>query len=157
MRFDPELSICGLLGVNLCRESRQNTPRCLTERTRTLLSDGRPLQSQRRSHFSSACQLGISTTASAAGPKSPPPPPPDSSANLGGPPALPFKQRTSLTTQRRPPAFLAGHMALDARPRSEYRGVPTFQPDGRFVGGISCGLSCQRGMITGRDRWIIHL
>jgi len=73
MRFDPELSICGLLGVNLCRESRQNTPRCLTERTRTLLSDGRPLQSQRRSHFSSACQLGISTTASAAGPKSPPP------------------------------------------------------------------------------------
>ncbi|TNN76918.1 hypothetical protein EYF80_012764 [Liparis tanakae] len=40
-------------------------------------------------------------------PKSPPPPPPDSSANLGGPPALPFNQRTSLTTQRRPPAFLA--------------------------------------------------
>lgn len=37
--------------------------------------------------------------------------------------------------------------------------VPTFQPDGRFVGGISCGLSCQhtnnycRSTVTGCDRW----
>ncbi|KAF3841486.1 hypothetical protein F7725_007348 [Dissostichus mawsoni] len=59
-------------------------------------------------------------------------------SNLKPPPHTP--------TQCRPPAFLAASHGSLARPvlpqaeRSVYHRVPTFHPDGRFVGGISCGL-----------------
>lgn len=34
---------------------------------------------------------------------------------------------------------------------SSAKSVPTFQYDGRFVGGISCGLSCQHRTITAQQ------
>ena len=88
-----------------------------------------------------------------------PNPLPKSSANLGGSPPLSSNHwPVPLPPSLRPSVGLqhssVRHMALELRrccpgPRdSSTSAVPTFQPGGCFVGGISCGLSCQRGTIT---------
>lgn len=77
-----------------------------------------------------------------------------SSANFCGFPTAVLQTltlRLPFLTRRRPPAFLAAshgpRAQLGLRDPST-SAVPTFQPGGRFVGGISCELSCQRGTIT---------
>lgn len=112
---------------------------------------------QRPSHFL-PCQLGISTPASAADPS---PPPQPSSPLLALPIpncCLPTTNPVPLTlTHCHPPAFLAASHGLQAEPMlpqakgSSAKSVPTFQYDGRFVGGISCGLSCQHRTITAQQ------
>lgn len=120
------------------------------KRPRALHSDGWPPQ-HRRPHTSlqpASCGLTLQPRLLAPNPLS------KSSANFCGFRTAVLQTltlRLPFLTRRRPPAFLAAshgpRAQLGLRDPST-SAVPTFQPGGRFVGGISCELSCQRGTIT---------
>jgi len=114
---------------------------------RALHSDGRPLQPRGPHTSPQPSNWGLALQPRLLAPN----PLPNSSANLSASLSRSCNHRTSMPpphtpTQCRPPAFLAASHGSLARPvlpqaeRSEYHRVPTFHPDGRFVGGISCGL-----------------
>lgn len=79
-----------------------------------------------------------------------PNPLPKCSANLHGSPPLSYNHRPNIGLQHSSLCHMALELSLccPATKDSSTSVVPTFQPGGRFVGGISCGLSCQRGTIT---------
>lgn len=157
----PNFSIRGLLFMHLYTESRQNTPHSQNiwqKGNRALHSDGRPLQRWGPHTSSQPASWGLALQPWLLPPNTPHPSPrKKSSANLGGSLPLSSNHQPSISPLQTNISLQHSslhHMALELGrccPRlrdlstSE---VPTFQADGRFVGGISCGLSCQRGTIT---------